>query len=216
MSEGRTPRPATPGSGLDVNFLNITSQQMPVEAKRSPKSAGRRSPLVLSPKSEMKIPRGKGAGVVGEAKESEEERVAREEREFDQVKLEGEDFIRRGTLDSVQSEVECYHQSRKSLDKSFKEAKLASENVECVIDNNLRKLTITQAVVTQLQNRLEHSSKNNFQEGSESSKYCNSLRRTTSNIVKQVRKAKLVNQVEATKTNLKNAGFTLDGIKEHK
>lgn len=121
---------------------------------------------------------------------------------FDDIMREGPLLMRRGTLDSVQKEVFFARKSKRNLLKSARDARKSSEEADFLIDNSLRRLTVTTLAVSKMSDRCRNARTGNFVKGSSEHANWAALRQHTSDIMQKFRKEQFRKQVEQTKNVL--------------
>jgi hypothetical protein len=127
-----------------------------------------------------------------------------EEEAFATLLRKGSQMMRRGSLDSIQQEVDMARRSQRDIAKGIRDARKASEEADFVIDNCLRRLTVANTSVTKQIARVSKAKETNFAPSTAEFTHWDRLRVHTVSIMDKSRRTKLQHDVEETKQLLES------------
>jgi hypothetical protein len=122
-----------------------------------------------------------------------------EEEAFATLLRQGSQMMRRGSLDSIQQEVDAARRSQRDIAKGIRDARKASEEADYVIDNCLRRLTVANTSVSKQIARVNKAKESNFAPSTAEFTHWDRLRDHTVSIMDKHRRTKLQHDVEETK-----------------
>ena len=187
--------PKSPGSALAT-----------IGGAASPKSGGG----AASPKSGASVASPKSGGgavsplAVGAKSAKPSAPEVDEEEAFATLLRQGSQLMRRGSLDSIQQEVDAARRSQRDIAKGIRDARKASEEADFVIDNCLRRLTVANTSVTKQIARVNKAKESNFAPSTAEFTHWDRLRDHTVSIMDKHRRTKLQHDVEETKSLLES------------